>query len=611
MYLHVFMVNRNVLFVALPALLLLCASLFLAGCNSGESVDFSDVDTRGERALRGSHGHLARAVRLVGHLEDYDHAQASAQVMSHLGQWIEGQPPLDDWSADPMLQQLPQRYQRLVPRQALKRMQFITHDFFALREAIWARNIARWQAAQLASRRNSLREQLQSPKISETPDEAAHLEQQLMPLWLRSLRDAHGEEAAEQVLLAADLFDWTVRNIQLDETNWEVSMESVEQIVNETKEQRTANGRPIEAPAGARHHAWQALLLGRGDAPTRARVFCLLARQRGIDVVMLGLKRKRKNAEPRTWLAAALVAGNLFLFDPALGLPVPGPGGKGIATWKQLQEDPQLLRQLDLPDSPYPFAADDLQRVVALIDATPPYCSQRMALVERNLKDDEKLVLTVEPGLLRRQLREIGIEDSEIWTVPYRVFEFERLTQQHLPTRQAALNELKIFGGPFPLLSGRLLHFRGQLDSDGEHPGAKAYYLECRKPDKQIEAIEDSPELRARVSQMRAFRDRPEAKERFIEEIQAVAMSVKDHSTYWLGMVAFENGNYGVAINYLRDRTLNANPDGPWTPGARYNLARVFERTGHASDAVTLYEASAGPQRHGNLLRAARLKAGP
>jgi hypothetical protein len=75
-----------------------------------------------------------------------------------------------------------------------------------------------------------------------------------------------------------------------------------------------------------------------------------------------------------------------------------------------------------------------------------------------------------------------------------------------------------------------------------------------------------------------------------------------------------------VAIDYFQDRTLEDSPDGPWTYGARYNLARTYEaQAAELTDepdeaaalrqkAIELLENDSSPQEHGNRLRAARLK---
>jgi hypothetical protein len=74
-------------------------------------------------------------------------------------------------------------------------------------------------------------------------------------------------------------------------------------------------------------------------------------------------------------------------------------------------------------------------------------------------------------------------------------------------------------------------------------------------------------------------------------------------------LVAAQEGNSEAAIDWLKTRTLEADPDGPWTAGARYNLGRVYEAEGRIEEAVECYRADADvPERHGNLLRAHWLK---
>jgi len=76
-----------------------------------------------------------------------------------------------------------------------------------------------------------------------------------------------------------------------------------------------------------------------------------------------------------------------------------------------------------------------------------------------------------------------------------------------------------------------------------------------------------------------------------------------------LGLIAFEEKNYPVAIDYFSRRTLEATPDGPWTDGAHYNLGRTYEANGQLAEAIDLYQSDRSPQKHGNRLRARRLKA--
>ena len=133
---------------------------------------------------------------------------------------------------------------------------------------------------------------------------------------------------ADDRFRAARLFDWTVRNIQLER--------------DESPRQRVPR------------QPWQVLLLGRGTAIERAWVFMLLARQQQLDVVLLATPDRQTAGQWHLWLPAQLVEGQLYLFDTELGLAVPGPKGHGVATLEQAASDGSLLRRLDAANRPYP-----------------------------------------------------------------------------------------------------------------------------------------------------------------------------------------------------------------------------------------------------------------
>ena len=82
------------------AAMLMC--LAMLGCKQ-ESSEITDIDLRGTRALAGSQDHLARAIATLEHADQFDQSEARSKVISQLSQWIESQPPVDDWSVDPLV----------------------------------------------------------------------------------------------------------------------------------------------------------------------------------------------------------------------------------------------------------------------------------------------------------------------------------------------------------------------------------------------------------------------------------------------------------------------------------------------------------------------------
>lgn len=85
-------------------------------------------------------------------------------------------------------------------------------------------------------------------------------------------------------------------------------------------------------------------------------------------------------------------------------------------------------------------------------------------------------------------------------------------------------------------------------------------------------------------------------------------IQAKQHAGYWMGLLHQQQENHEIAINWLKNRSLEKSPDGPWANGARYNLARCHEALGHIDQALKLYRIDESPQRHGNLLRALHLE---
>jgi len=128
----------------------------------------------------------------------------------------------------------------------------------------------------------------------------------------------------EDLPKAEAIFDWVIRNVQLV---------------------------PISQLPAHRVIPRLTLILGLGSELDRTWTFMELVRQAGIESVLLGYQDKDPVTNKILYvplLPAVMVENSLYLFDTTLGLAVPGPDGKGIATLRQVSEDPSLLTALDL-----------------------------------------------------------------------------------------------------------------------------------------------------------------------------------------------------------------------------------------------------------------------
>ena len=443
------------------------------------------------------------------------------QIVDRLNQWARTQHPPTDWKLDPMAASLAKPWADLPQMKELGSMDYSRFDGYALQEAVWLRDVSRW---------------------------------------------ARGE-ALDDLERAKSLFDWTIRNIQLEAD------------------------RPDHIP----QFPWESLLFGRGTATERAWVFMLLARQVGIDAAMLGFDEKAADGKPsvRPWCVGVLIEGSVYLFDPLLGLPIPGPDGVSHgdtgrlvirpATLAQLLADEKLLRRMDANDThQYPVKASDLKHVVVMLEASPTYLAKRMKFLESRLVGPQKMVLSASPSELAVQWKKAHLADVRLWPWPFEIIvRRSRLDRREQQMMLASM--LPFYAMPSaPLRRGRALHLKGKLIGDDS---AITYYQAARPSNEELSASSAHPmeKLMYRLG--------------------------KQDASYWSGLIAFHRGNWPTAVDYFANRTLLATPNGPWTEGARYNLGRSFEAAGDAERAMLQYEGDAdSPGYLGELLRAKWLK---
>jgi hypothetical protein len=469
-------------------------------------------------------------------------SQMPSAVVDQLNRWLGSQKLADDWRPDALLETLPEALRDLPAVKSLGDRKFSDADAAALREVVWLRDV--------------------SNRIS--------------------------GEASEELERARRLFDWAVRNVQLDPPA--------------TPEQKEELARAPCLP-------WHLLTLGHGQAEDRAWLFALLARQQAMDVVLLEFAGEK----PRL-LAGLLIKDQLYLFDPELGLPLPGPEMESVATLSQIAGDDGLLRKLDLDaEHAYPLHSADAAKVAAYIEASPVYLQRRTALVESRLTGDEKLALSLDASALAKRLAACAhVGEIKLWPTPYE--RLQALSQRRSPGVKQLANEFQVLMTPYEhvvkkkleltmaLWRGRIQHLLGRFTGDA---GANYFYQLARMADAEIDQL---------IAQEGAARqgEPPEIAQqrRLLAESRGNQYrAAKRYASYWLGLVAYERENYPTAIDYFKTRTLEATPDGPWSAGARYNLGRSYESLGEAKQAIAAYLSDESEQRYGSRLRAARLEA--
>jgi hypothetical protein len=366
-------------------------------------------------------------------------------------------------------------------------------------------------------------------------------------------RSAVGHEL-DPLKRAKLLFDWTVRNLQLEADA-------------ATDESRT-------------YLPWQTMLVGRAMAEERAWIFALLAREQGLDVVLLATG---EGEALQVWLPALVHDEKLWLFDAMLGLPIPGDEADSVATLTDAAENPTILERLSVEGQPaYRMTAEQISQVTALVVASPQSLSQRMRLVESHLAGPQRLELTVDASRLAARLVKMPhVAQVQLWQVP-----IERSRNPGAKAREAWRRQLR----PFHLVQGnwlwkgRVLEICGRLAGEDQ---ALVCLMRARPAEEDIAIARENKQIDASA--------------------EADIRIAKQDASYWLGLASYERGNFDAAIDWFSERTLAASPGGPWTEGARYNLARTYEALDRRADAIRTYRSTQGAQRTGNLLRAQSL----
>lgn len=397
--------------------------------------------------------------------------------------------------------------------------------------------------------------------------------------WLADVAETARGDAADELAVANRLFDWVVRSLA---------------IVGDPPMV------PTEATPGSR---WfmpgEILLAGRASAAQRSWIFVELLRQAGIDGVILATGDAAAGTL-RPWLPAAIIDGEAHLYEPTYGMPVPGPGGRGVATARQAAADPAILEALSVGERTYPVKAGDLGGVSVLAVADPRSLSRRMAALDRETSSRHAVRLATDASAVvasaGRALPIEGEVRGSLWEFPW-----ETAVRRSQPAVEVAVRrELAPLSITFteqsgggrqrlvrPLFTARIREFRGDLDGP---QGAKAAYLAAR-PSKAViqQAMQGVPEPQAAT-------------------VDRLYRQMKEDATYWLGVVTLGEGQPEAAVDYLRRMTLENSPDSRWTDAARANLGRALATLGRIDEAVAVLREDGSPQRFGSRLLADRLE---
>lgn len=388
-------------------------------------------------------------------------------------------------------------------------------------------------------------------------------------IWMRGVGESVGAEGEQPLEEAVTLFDWTVRRLQLIDPD----------------------GAPPRSP-------WRLLLHGKATAEGRAWVFAQLCRQRAIDTVVLSIPTGDTNHT----LVGVVQEGEIYLFDPSLGLPSPGPEASTPATLAQLKVDDSLLRRMDLPGEPYPLTSELIGKSSLAIVAEPFSLSRRALVLQERLTGEDKLRLSVPADQLRETIQSLGgvgeATPVGLWQWPFETL-LRELTVDPA-ARKRTVKEFLPYAWRPALWKGCVLHLRGRVQSADEKP--RDVLSDGVNDFRAARTLFMSPTVRPN-DQLLATLDSPEKIE--------IYRNAKIMATYWLGLISLDMGEHRTAKRWLENKALASDAAAGIADGVRYNLARAYEGLGEIDKAIELLKADQSPQRAGNLLRAKQLQEQP
>lgn len=183
-----------------------------------------------------------------------------------------------------------------------------------------------------------------------------------------------------------------------------------------------------------------ALRLGAGSALMRAVIFLGLLEQLGHDGCLLSFP---DSPGPRYWACGVLGDdGRIYLFDPRMGIPLPGPKG-GTATLADLQQaDSSVLRQLHFDkDMHYDVTPEQAARAEVHLTPALSALAPRMKFLEQELLAPAvKVRLAADParaGRFAKALKAAGHKNATVKLAPWAA----RLQRGYFPREEGGIDK--------------------------------------------------------------------------------------------------------------------------------------------------------------------------
>ncbi len=161
------------------------------------------------------------------------------------------------------------------------------------------------------------------------------------------------------------------------------------------------------------------LVLRRGFGTARERdlVFLALLDQLGMDGCMVAVPAAGPDqAQLRDWVPGALIDKDIYLFDSRLGLPLPGPDGKDIATLAQVRAGLPIGQILQVQEKyPYDVSPDRARQAQVRVAFSLSSLAPRMEYLQHYIAGSEKIRLWIDPVARFQRFQSVEAT-AQIWS---------------------------------------------------------------------------------------------------------------------------------------------------------------------------------------------------
>lgn len=552
------------------------------------------------------------------------------KVAGGLDRWVSySKDKLDrvEWSADELTKPLFANHPYLSMLERDGEYKFLTTDAYFIQEQTWLTEIVeRVVAVDKLSTFEVFRLAADNFKADEDS------EQPIVDL-MQKLHPDLDELSVESLAKTIKVFDWVIRNIQLDE-EFIVAEDDVE-------EQKLREGDSL-ASSGVRglgyiHFPWQSLLYGHGDYIDRAKLFMLALRHLNLDSAMIAVKGETGEDQP--WAVGVAIGDQYFMFDTRLGLPIMTEKIGTIATLKQIRSQPELISSLDLTtdesledDTQYWVRPEQLDELSALVYVTPESISRRMKALESLLVGKNRMQLSWSGDSISSRLPKLDNVTNKSWDIAFTTHEFRAAVAEALEQtsnnvisdklRWHQINEAYV-DNFVVYRTARARFFKGRFKTDPEATMRNAVES-CQRlkyTDDEIGNLGSDSKLQERMGIRKVAEQSALA---FLAQVQSVQFQmelVRRDAGLFLSQCLFDNGSPVGASKWLEviqdeiEEEVSTKGEGEtagvrrWADGIAYLTGRCYEATKEYNRAIDAYSQDAKlAQAHGNLIRARYLK---